>query len=57
LICKYFFFQEFEGNVDNSGLKRNNLNPPLEAQIVRLQPTEFEEWMSLGWELYGVKAN
>nr|XP_008249942.2 lactadherin isoform X1 [Oryctolagus cuniculus] len=62
---KFQFIQEadgsgdkvFAGNVDNSGLKTNLFESPLEAQYVRLYPVTCHQGCTLRMELLGCELN
>ena len=46
-------FQVFTGNVDENTAVKHDLDPPIEAWIVRLVVKTWYYGIALRWELYG----
>lgn len=43
----------FQGNVDGDEIRRNNFDVPIIAQWIRINPTRWQDRISLRLELYG----
>ena len=55
--CRFFFFQEFKGNSDQSSIVRHWLKHQIYATYVALYPTSYVGRMCMSIEIYGCRAS
>lgn len=55
-LTSLFFWQLFQGNIDNNSHKKNLFEPPFYARFVRVVPWEWHERITLRMELLGCDA-
>ena len=51
LIC----FQVYNGNINRNGIVINDLEAPIEARVIRINPVEWYGHISMRMELYGCR--